>query len=496
MSPQPGRRLGSELLRVGSWTAPPFALLAVFLVLHRLGVVPRHPNIAYERTLILDLVLYWAAVAALVLAWQRRVELLRWLRGHRGEVALLAVSLVLGAVFLEVALRLVRPDAFAPPFERLPSATVHHENAPSRSSLGMGGARVVTNADGFRTERTRDEYLTANHRVALLGDSFVFGLGVEAREAIGAVLEEQLQRHLQERAAAGRGSVGETVHVLNTGVISYSPLLERQAYLHAVRAYRPSTVVTVLDLNDIGDDYGYTRELIGGPAALESTSPEALRFDVPAPAPRSLCERLALCRAAQPAIHRLTLPFTVARNVLGWNEARYSYYDFEITIDGVVETNRFFVLRHPLEATRPHFDRTFGLVQDLAGLVRADGADFAFVVSPRYVHWDDTEAPNNWEGHRYAVDEPYEMEYFRYFDEAAQGADFPVWSLLPFFERPESLEVDAGPLVFDHDPHWNARGHQVAGRALARLLIDAGWPDSLTGPEEASDERVAEESAI
>ncbi|MEO1086908.1 MAG: hypothetical protein AAFY88_21955, partial [Acidobacteriota bacterium] len=170
----------------------------------------------------------------------------------------------------------------------------------------------------------------------------------------------------------------------------------------------------------------------------------------------------------------LAKPAWVVKRVLGREEKAYDYYDFEIEIAGRSERNRFFILRYPLEDSRPFLDATWGHLEALAQDVMASGSDFAVVVMPRYFHWNDEECPNNWESDRYGVDEPYENAYLEYFDErAAREARFSVWSLLPPFESAE------GPLVLDHDPHWNAAGHRVAGEALARWLVESGWPGTL-----------------
>ncbi|MEM1207119.1 MAG: hypothetical protein AAGN66_28045 [Acidobacteriota bacterium] len=455
-----------DVVKAVAWAAAVFVPPILYLALHRGGWVERHNAIAYERTLILNLLVYWALASCLLLAWGHRSAVRGWLRLQAAPLLLMVFSIGISLVFVEVALRILRPQ-MARPFERLPSPTLHHVNAPDRSSYGMGGARVETNGDGFRTPYSRDGFLAKDHRVALLGDSYVFGLGVEGHEAVSAVLERELAAHLESQ-----GGDPSSVAVLNTGVISYSPLLERAAFREVVSAYDPTVTLMLVDLNDIGDDHQYARENVSG-------DPARPRFDVPPAEGPSLCQRSVLCRGLGPVWSKLGRPFAVASKLLGWERRRYDYYAFEVEVAGKKETNRFFVLRYPLEQTRPYFDATFANVEATAGDVRASGSSFAFAALPRYFHWNDDEAPDNWEAHRYGVDEPYENEYLRYFEEAAGGAGFPVWSLIEEFRAHRG-----GPLVFRHDPHWNADGHALVGRALARRLIDAGWPDTtaLDGP--------------
>ncbi|MEM8931899.1 MAG: hypothetical protein AAGE94_12040 [Acidobacteriota bacterium] len=449
------RRLVGVLVRGALITGTPFVLTIVYLVAHRAGWVERHRAIAYERTLILVLVLYWAVAAVLAAALVHRRPLIAWVRRQGPQIALAIVSASVSLLFVEVALRIVRPESAVRAFERWPSPTLHHVNAPNRSSLGMGEKLVTTNRDGFRTDYEREDFLAHEHRIALLGDSYVFGLGVAAEDAVAVVLEGAL------------GEDGSDVAVLNTGVISYSPMLERQAFRQIVREYQPTLTLLFVDMNDIGDDHQYGVENVSG-------DPSSPRFDVPEVDDRlSLCERSALCRTLGPVWERLGKPIAVAGKLLGRHRERYDYYAFEVDVAGTIETNRFFIVRHPLADTRGYFDATWAHIEATADDVRAAGSDFVLVVMPRYFHWDDTEAPENWEHDVYGVDEPYESAYLDYFDQQGSNASFPVWSLLPAFS------ATPGPHVFRHDPHWNASGHRVVADALAQWLRAAGWPETL-----------------
>lgn len=437
----------SSVVRAVLYTAPPFAVLIVYLVLHRLGWVERHWRIAYERTLILNLLLYWALGALLVAATLNRQTLGGYLRRQKGSIALMIASIVISAAFAEVALRILSLPEPAAAFRTIASQRWHHRNAPS----WVG--EVTTNEDGFRSDREREEFRRFRHRVALLGDSFVFGLGVGGDQAAGAVLERALGH------VVGEGQVA----VLNTGVISYSPFIERLVFRDVVRDYAPTLTLLVLDVNDIGDDLEYARRNVS-----EEDNP---RFDVPEkPVRRRLCERLVLCRMARPLFHFLGAP---ARTLRGIRESQSDYYAFQLEIGGVTETNRFFVLRHPLAETRPYFERTLDHIREIAAAARAAGSPFVLFIAPRYFHWSDEECPDNWESHRYGIDEPYEHEYFRFFESVRDDVDFPIVSLLPDFET--STEF---PLVFRHDPHWTEAGHRLVGEAMARHLNHLGLIES------------------
>lgn len=445
---------GWRILVAGLWLAPFFAPLVAYLALHRSGIVARQPYLAYERTLIADLLLYWLLAAGLLAAWREAGASRAWLAARQGPLFLLLFSTLLSLGFGEITLRILRPSLGEDLYERWPSPTLHHRNAPNRSSQGMGGHTVTTNEDGFRTGYSRESFLAHEQRIVLLGDSYVFGLGVAEKDSLAPRLEEELRLL----------SPGKGVAVLNTGVISYSPLLARAAFNQVAKNYRPTTTLLFVDVNDIGDDWQYARENV-------STDPDSPRWDVPErPQRKGLCEYSALCKAARPLHSKLLLPFATLAKLLGATQD-YDYYRFEVEIGGRLEKDRFFILRHPLESTRPYFEGTLANIEALSRDVEAAGSRFAVVVMPRYFHWNDAESPRNWEAFRYRVDEPFENEYLRFFEEAARREPFPIWGLVEEFRA-----WRGGPLVFEQDPHWNEAGNSLAARAVASRLASAAWP--------------------
>jgi hypothetical protein len=114
----------------------------------------------------------------------------------------------------------------------------------------------------------------------------------------------------------------------------------------------------------------------------------------------------------------------------------------------------------------PFFERTLGYVEALAASVQRSGAEFVLVVAPRFHHWSANECPDNWESDKYALDEPYEYEYFRFFEQQRAAASFEIFNLLPAFQATSEF-----PLVFRDDPHWNEAGHGFVARTLAERLM-------------------------
>lgn len=105
---------------------------------------------------------------------------------------------------------------------------------------GVGEVRVFsvsTNADGLRTRLARARTPGVS-RVALMGDSTVFGWGVDD----GGTLADGTQAALD--------GVGAPVEVLNAGQPGYSTTQAAWLFAEVVQAYRPDRVVLFLSRHD------------------------------------------------------------------------------------------------------------------------------------------------------------------------------------------------------------------------------------------------------
>jgi hypothetical protein len=379
------------------------------------------------------------------------------LRFRRAETLLVLGAAVVTLLISEAVLRAVYPPAWRP-LRKIPSRDYHHINPPSVTMYqGRTEGRDVlvrTNEDGFRSGYGRAEFLRYRDRVVILGDSFTFGSLVSQEAAFPQVIERELRERLRR----------DDIAVLNGGIISYSPLLAKRTFNGLAVHYRPTLVLFVLDPTDIGDDYNYENELVAdaGGGHFDWDGLEVTPYYGAVGQVVHLGEILGA----------ISSPVTKLRRMVGLKPASarpYDWYRFRAQVGGRPENNRFFIYRHPLEETRPHFERSYGYIEALAQSVQRAGATFVLVVTPRYHHWNPKECPDNWETNQYAVDEPYQYEYFRYFAERRPGALFEIYDLLPAFRSTREF-----PLVLREDPHWNAAGNAFVARTLADHLIASG----------------------
>lgn len=365
------------------------------------------------------------------------------------QLGLLLGTLVAVAVVAELGLRVAQPWLALPRFR--PGGYLHPQlhhryppNARMHDRFGFARYEVATNEDGLRSPWSRAAFREQGIRVAVLGDSFAFGYGLPAEETFSAGLEERLRRRL------GRDDVA----VLNAGIITYSPLLARALFEDVVSLYEPGLVLLLVDVSDVADDHLY--------AGQQARPGRPRRFAVEEqPLPRSRLRHLALWNLATP-VQRAVAAWRPAPALRGRRPGR-------IEIDGEEQRDHFFVLRHPLEKTRPFFEAMLANIDALARHVRAAGSAFAVVVGPRHVHWDASESPNNPEARLYGDTPVWHGEYLRFFEQVAPRRDYPIVELLPAFRASPTR-----PLVFDHDPHWNADGHALVAEVLAEFAA-AQW---------------------
>jgi hypothetical protein len=131
-----------------------------------------------------------------------------------------------------------------------PDPNVVYELKPDLSVLYQG-ARVATNAQGFRTDERTAE-LTCNPAeivtcIVGVGDSFMFGQGVPARDAYMAVmagrLDEREGPHVERR--------GGPVRFVNTAVPGYNTVMEIATLEAKGLAYEPRVVIVEFVGNDL-----------------------------------------------------------------------------------------------------------------------------------------------------------------------------------------------------------------------------------------------------
>jgi hypothetical protein len=334
------------------------------------------------------------------------------LRSAAAKGLLLTVTLLIGLALLEFAVRRLFP--YFSPSAQLPFRLVSKGLAlgPAGQTVRMATPKGDYNSvvrfgeDGFRDGKTLREATAADWFA--LGDSYTMGWGVEEEERFSNRLEQAFQTN------------GIKARVFNIAIpdnfIGYGRLLH-YAESHGAKVHQMVVGICMEnDLRDYRDGKG-AWDLMGAPA---STWKEAVR--------NLLKKHSALYIAASFGLQKWTLTRGLVQK-MGIGRSIDELTGHNEWNETVLQTSR---------------DEMVKLVAGREALI--------LIIPSR----------NLWYG-------PYiqtEKRVHETFIQMLRDAGLNVLDLKP------SLEASGSPLdcYFKTDPHWNARGHAIAGRELFNVI--------------------------
>jgi lysophospholipase L1-like esterase len=120
-----------------------------------------------------------------------------------------------------------------------PSELYDYELVPGSSGFGKEGEFISVNSWGMRDHEVAKEKTPGLKRIAVIGDSFTFGMGVD----LGDTYVKQLERRLRAQ--------GMSVEVLNFGVSGYNMWQYRIVFERRVLAFNPDLIVVGFFLDDL-----------------------------------------------------------------------------------------------------------------------------------------------------------------------------------------------------------------------------------------------------
>ncbi len=153
-------------------------------------------------------------------------------------------SFLFALLLMEIVIRMSNPQSANPmtDIHRL-SAEVGWELVPGASGYGALGEYYHINSSGLRGEEHSLEKRPGVYRIAVLGDSFTFGMSVNLEDTYPKRLEKLLQQQKP------------SVEVINFGVIGHNMWQHYEMLRRRVLAYHPDLVVLGLFA---GDDFYYS----------------------------------------------------------------------------------------------------------------------------------------------------------------------------------------------------------------------------------------------
>lgn len=239
-------------------------------------------------------------------------------------------------------------------YRRSDDATLVYEPVPN-ASVPMSYGEAGFNAQSMRDDREHSlAPVPGRTRVALLGDSIVWGEDLP--------LDRTLPRALERELGADR------FEVLGFGVTGYDTVQEAEWYRRTVRAFHPAIVILVYCLNDIFIASGPFNKW-ATPAELQVKEDQEALANSLAPVREETIEDLSQHEEEHATFHL----FARARTV--WRVRRYEH-------DPAYTDN--YIL---LYGQKDLFDRTSRALTQLANDVREDGATAHLVISPIIRSW-------------------------------------------------------------------------------------------------------------
>jgi hypothetical protein len=190
-----------------------------------------------------------------------------------------AITILLALIALEVYLQTTYTPPALEPFEFSPNLGWENRRSFHQEFYSSDYGRMIeqtTNSVGIRDEREFSVQKT-KPRILILGDSFVFGTGLDQDDLIGRRLQEMLPEY----------------EVISAGTVGYSSTQYLQYYEQYMAVYDPDIVVFAVYLNDFAENYygtifGFTKPWFYqiGPAGLEKVPMQQFALVKPPPEPR------------------------------------------------------------------------------------------------------------------------------------------------------------------------------------------------------------------
>lgn len=278
----------------------------------------------------------------------------------------------------------------------------------------------AVNADGFRDTPRSQERPPGTYRIAMLGDSFVYGNGVQQHETLPFALERALNQ----------GSSGTTFEVMNCGVYAYNSRQAVELLKTRVLPFQPNAVVLTFFLNDVFHaDLWNTEVLDGWEAAAISRLGLELDPNSAEDVPRGWLQHSAMF-----ARRHLVSGRVVSR----WLFRRLDAAAYERRIRALYEPDS------------PGWMQVVGAFDEARRLARHHGFELRVVIYPYVEHVDNYP----WR--------PYHAQV----EELCAKLGIVCHDLLPAIERHKAANLIVHPL----DTHGNAACNELLGTYLAAEL--------------------------
>jgi hypothetical protein len=298
---------------------------------------------------------------------------------------------------------------------------------------------VLTDAEGYRIARADTHQGDGRpSRILVIGDSFAFGIGVNAEAAFPEKLEDLL------------AASAEDWEVRNGAVGGYGPLRSSRLLIHRQSTWKPEILIHAFY---VGNDF-------------EDSDPKTFLT-------RPLVKDGRMFTPGSHSLHQLRLMLRTRSHLyLFLREHLYDLY----RASGIARRAQY--LEPVALAEWPPLIRSTGwpaaqsALREIRDWSRTHGVRYLVVLVPAKYQVEE----KSWEDYREAWDLP-ESAFDRDHGQRVAGAFFeelgvPVLDLLPVMRAESS---GGRPFYYAVDRHWTEAAHRLAADQLLEKLISLGW---------------------
>lgn len=357
-----------------------------------------------------------------------------------------ALSLVFCALLLEVVLRITR---YAPGdlglYRSNPEPGGSFRLRPNlRLEVPMGGERVSirTNAHGMRWRDTAIVVPAETRRVAIVGDSFTFGLWAASVESsLAGVLDNTLRR--------------DGFEVLNFGVPGYGLLDIELQIRQQVLAFRPRHIILASYMgNDLLDTHlGLER--------YETANDGTLHLNHRIVAERIPAEhRDALWSMGDILRRRIRLYAFAAHVKKDWQRRSADAASRRITTTETLTSNVFWSRREYPPVAQEALRASLDAIERIKRLCEGHGVQLLLVAIPSM---EQVDVPGFFRD-AYDITLPQ-----RHIEAFARAGGIPYLDLFPALAH--EARTRGRNLYLQSDGHFNTAGHQVSGTRISEFFL-------------------------
>ena len=352
------------------------------------------------------------------------------------NIALLVFSVIISFIMAELLLAAFDISVLKQDSDYRTSDDVFHHSFVPNSSAEFKSSewdvKYNINSFGFRDREFSIKKPDNVFRVLMLGDSFTEGYGMEVENSFPKQFESILNQRSDKK-----------YEVINTGVGSYSPIIEYLILKQKGILLQPDMVILNYDWSDALDDYKYSKLAVWDGEELIAVKPELQE-------PESF--------------------FAGFRDFLSRRSHIYQFFAKRFApvtskiIPYDMESDRLIFLRDNLsdEDYLELFNNSAPFLLKIKELLEQQSILFVIHIYPYGLQLS-TEA---WSQGRstffFSKEKTYPLKPFEIVESFADEHTIPVVNSYSYFKK----EDDYKSLYFDYDGHFTEPGHKIVANAL------------------------------